>query len=235
MTYVLVHGGGFSASCWDELLPHLNAPGVAVDLPGRGNRPGDLAAITIADFVASVTHEIVQRDLTDVTLVGHSMAGLTLPGVAENIPARLRQLVFISCSVPPRGASLGEVLAGFSPSTSVIADRLGDGLVDGRGVLHPDMATPMFCNDMDQAQTASTLARLVPEALGVLSEPCDLTGLRHPIPRTYVRLTLDASLTLDTQDRMIKNLGEVEVADLDAGHMAMISQPRELADLLNGL
>jgi hypothetical protein len=93
----------------------------------------------------------------------------------------------------------------------------------------------MFCNDMDRAQTASTLARLVPEALGVLAEPADLTGLRHPIPRTYVRLTLDASLSLDTQDRMIKNLGEVDAVDLDAGHMAMISQPRELADLLNGL
>jgi pimeloyl-ACP methyl ester carboxylesterase len=194
-----------------------------------------LAALTVADFVASVTDEVVQEDLTDVTLVGHSMAGLTLPGVAETIPTRLRQLVFISCSVPPHGTSLGEVLGGFSPRTSVIAERLGDGLVDGRGVLHPDLAAPMFCNDMDRAQTASTLARLVPEALGVLAEPADLTGLRHPIPRTYVRLTLDASLSLDTQDRMIKNLGEVDAVDLDAGHMAMISQPRELADLLNGL
>jgi pimeloyl-ACP methyl ester carboxylesterase len=235
MTYVLVHGGGFSGSCWEELLPHLNRRAVAVDLPGRGTRPGDLAALTVADFVASVTDEVVQEDLTDVTLVGHSMAGLTLPGVAETIPTRLRQLVFISCSVPPHGTSLGEVLGDFSPRTSVIAERLGDGLVDGRGVLHPDLAAPMFCNDMDRAQTASTLARLVPEALGVLAEPADLTGLRHPIPRTYVRLTLDASLSLDTQDRMIKNLGEVDVVDLDAGHMAMISQPRELADLLNGL
>ncbi len=235
MTYVLVHGGGFSGSCWDEILPHLDGRTVAVDLPGRGARPGNLAEITVADFVASVTDEIVGQDLTDVTLVGHSMAGLTLPGVAEAVPTRLRRLVFVSCSVPPHGTSLGEVLAGFSPTTSVIAERLGDGLVDGRGVLHPDLATAMFCNDMDQAQTASTLARLGSEALGVLAEPADLTGLRHPIPRTYVRLMLDASLSLDTQDRMIRNIGEAEVVDLRAGHMAMISRPQELADVLNGL
>ena len=88
---------------------------------------------------------------------------------------------------------------------------------------------------MNATQTASTLARLVPESVGVLTEPTDLTGLRQPIPRTYVRLTLDASLSLDSQDQMIKNLGAVKVVDLDAGHMAMISRPRELAALLNGL
>ena len=93
----------------------------------------------------------------------------------------------------------------------------------------------MFCNDMNGAQTASTLARMVPESLGVLTEPSDLTGLRQPVPRTYVRLTLDASLSLDTQNQMIENLGDVDVVDLDSGHMAMISHPGELAGILNRL
>jgi pimeloyl-ACP methyl ester carboxylesterase len=208
---------------------------LSVDLPGRGGRPGDLAKLTIADFVASVADDVLRQDLTDVTLVGHSLAGVTLPGVAETIPTRLRRMVFISCAVPSHGTSVGEILGDFSPSTAAIADRLGNEVVDARGVLHPDLAATMFCNDMNAAQTASTLARLVPESFGVLTEPSDLTGLRQPIPRTYVRLTLDASLSLETQDRMIKNLGDIEVVDLDAGHMAMISQPRELGALLNDL
>jgi pimeloyl-ACP methyl ester carboxylesterase len=235
VAYVLVHGGGFSGSCWDELLPHLNERALAIDLPGRGGRPGDLSSLTVADFVASVTDDVVQADLTGVTLVGHSLAGLTLPGVAESIPTRLRRIVFLSCAVPPHGTSVGEVLGSFSPSTAAIAERLGDGVLEARGVLHPDLATTMFCNDMNGAQTVSTLARLVPESVGVLNEPTDLTGLRQPIPRTYVRLTLDASLSLETQDQMIKNLGDVEVVDLGSGHMAMVSHPRELAALLNEL
>jgi pimeloyl-ACP methyl ester carboxylesterase len=235
MTYVLVHGGGFSGSCWDELLPHLTDRALPIDLPGRGSRPGDLTTLTVADFVASVATDVVREDLTDVTLVGHSMAGITLPGVAESIPTRLRRIVFISCAVPPHGTSVGEVLGSFSPSTAAIAERLGDELVDARGVLHPELATTMFCNDMNGTQTASTLTRQVPESVAVLTEPTDLTGLGQPIPRTYVRLTLDASLSLDTQDQMIKNLGDVEVVDLDSGHMAMISHPRELAALLNKL
>jgi pimeloyl-ACP methyl ester carboxylesterase len=233
VTFVLVHGGGFSGSCWDELVPLLDGPVYAVDLPGRGSNPADLANLTVSDFVDAVTGEIESRGLTDVKLVGHSMAGLTLPGVAECMPARLRALIFVSCSVPPHGTTLAEVLGDLSPTTKAIAERMGDEVVDGRGVLHPDLAAAMFCNDMDDRQTAVTLGRLVPEALSVLSEPADLTGLRHPVPRTYIRLTVDASISPESQSEMAHNLEPVNVIDLDAGHMAMISRPADLASILN--
>jgi pimeloyl-ACP methyl ester carboxylesterase len=217
------------------LRPFLDQPSVAVDLPGRGATPGDLSTLTVADFVASVVEEIESHDLSDVTLVGHSLAGLTLPGVADKVPERLRRLVFVSCSVPPHGVPLAAILEGFSPSAATIAAQMGDQLMDSRGILHPDLARVMFCNDMDEDQTASTLGRMVPEATGVLTEPSDLTGLRRPVPRAYVRLTLDGIISLETQDRMIENLGEAEVIDLEAGHMAMISRPVELAGVLHQL
>ena len=191
--------------------------------------------MTITDFVDSVTNEIVARDLRDVTLVGHSMAGLTLPGVAERIPDRLSHLAFVSCAVPPHGTPLTDVLGDLSPAVHEVAARIGDDVVDSQGGLHPDLFVAMFCNDMDERHTASTLARRVPESFKVLSDPTDLTGLRHPIARTYVRLARDASITLDAQNKMIANLGAVNIVDLDAGHMAMISQARELAGILNAL
>jgi pimeloyl-ACP methyl ester carboxylesterase len=192
-----------------------------------------LATVTVADFVASVAVEILGNDLRDVTLVGHSMAGLTLPGVAELVPGRLRRLVFVSCAVPPHGTSLLDVLGDLSPAAREVAERIHDDVIDSRGALHPDLARAMFCNDMNEVQVAATLDQMVPESIGVLSEPSDLTGLRQPIPRTYVRLLRDASISLDVQNQMIENLGPVEVVDLDAGHMAMISRPRDLADIIN--
>jgi pimeloyl-ACP methyl ester carboxylesterase len=127
------------------------------------------------------------------------------------------------------------VLEGFSPNAAAIAERLGDEFMGGDGVLHPDLARAMFCNDMNEEQTASTLERMVPEAFGVISETVDHTGLRHPVPRTFVRLTRDAIISLDTQDQMIENLGGADVVDLDAGHMAMISRPGDLARVVNSL
>jgi pimeloyl-ACP methyl ester carboxylesterase len=235
MPFVLVHGGGFAGSCWDRLLPVLGGSAYAVDLPGRGDNPGDLSTITVDDFVSAVSDVIVDNDLHEVVLVGHSLAGVTLPGVTEQVPDRLARVVYVSCSVPAQGTSVAETLVDLSPTVSHLAEHLGDGadVVDSRGALHPDIATAMFCNDMDEEQTAFTLERMVPEAPGPISEATDLTGLRHPIPRTYVRLAFDASIDLEAQDRMIGNLGDTEVIDLAAGHMAMISQPDELAQLLN--
>ena len=159
-------------------------------------------------------NDIVAEDLSDVTLVGHSMAGLTLPGVAERIPDRLSHLAFVSCAVPPDGTPLTDVLGDLSPAVHEVAANIGDDVVDREGGLHPDLFIAMFCNDMDERQTASTLARRVPESFKVLSDPTDLTGLRHPIPRTYVRLARDASITLDSQNKMIANLGAVSIIDL---------------------
>ena len=235
MAYVLVHGGGFDRRCWDPLLPLLDAPAFAVDLPGRGSRPADLDRVTIADFAEAVAAEITERDLDDVVLVGHSLAGITLPGVAGRVGDRLRHLVFVSCAVPPDGASVAEVLDSLSPAVAEVAGQITDDAVSAEGTLHPDLAGAMFCNDMDDALRASTLELLVPEAFGVLSEPVDLSPLGAPIPRTYVRLLQDASLTLDAQDRMVANLGGARVVDLDAGHMAMISRPADLSAILAGV
>jgi pimeloyl-ACP methyl ester carboxylesterase len=51
---VLVHGGDHSSACWDPVVAHLVAPVRAVDLPGRGSRPAELAAVTLADCVHAV-------------------------------------------------------------------------------------------------------------------------------------------------------------------------------------
>jgi pimeloyl-ACP methyl ester carboxylesterase len=230
-----VHGGGFDSSCWDLLTPLLHAETYAVDLPGRGASAADLATVSLSDFADAVAAEIRARDLFDVTLVGHSLAGMTLPGVAARVSDRIGRLVFISCVVPPNGVSVADVLDTLSPTVAGIAARLDEDAIAADGTLHPDFATAMFCNDMDERQRAFTLAHLVPESLNVISEPADLDGLRHDIPRTYIRLLRDASLTLESQDRMVANLGDVQIIDLDAGHMAMISRPTELAAILEAL
>ena len=52
---VLVHGGGLAGLTVEEI--HRQAPELdvlAVDLPGRRDKPGDLWTLTIADWVDSL-------------------------------------------------------------------------------------------------------------------------------------------------------------------------------------
>src|SRR5713101_94803 len=208
------------------MMPYVDADTRAIDLPGRGAHPAPLANLTTIDFVDAVVDEIVSNDLTDVVLVGHSLAGITLPGVAARIPGRLRRLVFIACTVPADGTSVFDSLP---PDVQAAAEETSG---PDEATLQAEMAKTVFCNDMDDELIAWTLSHMVPEAMKVAYEPVDLSGLRQPIPRTWVRLLRDVIVTPEKQDQMVRNMGGAEVVELDAAHMAMISYPKELAEIL---
>jgi pimeloyl-ACP methyl ester carboxylesterase len=114
---VLVHGGAHAADCWDltigeigSLAPELTV--IAVDLPGRRAKPGDLWTLTIADWVTSVVADVEDAGLEDVVIVGHSMAGLTVPGVVTKLgAARVREMILAAACVPPDGKAMVDVIA----------------------------------------------------------------------------------------------------------------------------
>jgi len=224
VTFVLVHGGAHGAWCWEPLLGHLEGPALAIDLPGRAGRPGDLETLAIRDFAEAVAGDVETADLSGVVLVGHSMAGLTIPPVLERIPDRIARVVLVACVVPREGQTLFDAMA-LPESERPRSPRDG---------LDPQRAREMFCSDMDAAQTRFVLDRLCPESVGVMNEPARGAGLRLPVPRSYVKLLRDQALAPAFQDEFIRNAGPgCRVHELDAGHDAMISRPRELAAILN--
>jgi pimeloyl-ACP methyl ester carboxylesterase len=205
------------------MLRHLRSPALALDLPGRAGRPGDLEKLTVADFAASVVEEIESAGLSRAILVGHSMAGITMPRVLERVPGRIAHAVFVSCVVPREGQSLLDALALPEAERPRSPSLLGE-----------EQARAMFCSDMDEAKARFVLDRLCPEAVGPMSEPASLAGLRGPVPRSYVKLLRDEALAPALQDEFARNAGPgCAVHELDAGHDAMISRPRELAEILN--
>jgi len=115
---VLIHGGAHAADCWDPTVVELarQAPELrvlAVDLPGRATKPADLTNVGIADFVNSVVADVDDAGLRDVVVVGHSMAGLVVPGVVAKLgAARVRELMLIAAFVPPQGLSVVDTLGG---------------------------------------------------------------------------------------------------------------------------
>lgn len=230
MTFVLVHGGAHGAWCWERMIPHLEGDAVAVDLPGRGANPAPLDSLTSEDWAQAVVETITELDAEQVTLVGHSLAGITLPRVAEAIPECLARMVFVSCVVPPDGGSVIDIL---TPEIRPLAEQ---NLRQKQASALPEaVAREMFCGDMTEEQARFVLDRLVPEAWGPMLEPCRLAGLSRGVPTTYVKLLQDTVLPPALQDEMIARMGDVDVVVLEAGHDAMVSQPEGLAKVLNPL
>lgn len=232
---VLVHGGQHTGRCWQPTVDALAriAPDVktlSVDLPGRGRTPGDLATLTIAQCVDSVVAQIEEAGLGEVVLVGHSMAGLTVPGVAAALgPERVRRLVMVACCVPQQGRSIVDTLAGPFRVMAARAARSGKPAKPMPRL----MADLMFCNGMTKEQRSFVHDQLCGEASTITAERVDRSALSPQIPRSWVLPLQDRSLRPKQQRRYIDNLGGVDdVVEVDACHDVMVSHPDELAAVL---
>jgi pimeloyl-ACP methyl ester carboxylesterase len=232
---VLIHGGEHSADCWEPTVVELQrqAPQLrvlAVDMPGHGVTRGDLTAVTIADCVQSATDQIEAAGLRDVVIVGHSLAGLTVPGVVTALGSgRVREMILAASCLPAQGEAVVDALTGPLAWYVRRAVRLKK----------PPKTTPdwlsalLFCNGMSREQRRFTLSRISPEATTIITEPVDRTGLPEEVSRTWILTLRDHALLQRVQLRSIVALGGVQtLIPVDTCHDLMISEPGLLAGIL---
>lgn len=231
---VFVHGGGHTGACWSRTIDAMRAVApevetLAVDLPGRRNEPGDLATLTIAQCVDSVVRQIDEAGLRHVVLVGHSMAGITLPGVSTALGSeRVAHMVYLACCVPPQGHT---VLSTLKPPVSWIA-RTFARLAKVSKPMPGPIATWMFANGMSKELKREVVAGLVAESSALTREPVDRSAMPD-LPTTWILTRRDQSLRPATQREFAANLGTVdEIIEIDTCHNAMMSEPEQLARLL---
>lgn len=233
-TFVLVHGAWSNADAWPLVAAHLRAGGHTVatpDLPAHGADAAAPTSVSLDDYVATVADAITTAGAPAV-LVGHSMAGTVISMVAERHPDLVERLVYVAAFLLPSGQSL----YGFTQSSPGMAESLlGPALRPGDGVLGVDPAqfVDVFCHDAPADLAAAALAALRPDPLAPLGTPIEVTaerwGQRH---RTYVHTTADRCVSPASQAEMVAVVGAHTVHTVDAGHLAMLSQPEALAALI---
>src|ERR1700710_1096497 len=220
---VLVHGGEHAGDCWDLVVAELRRlePEVrilAVDLPGRGRTPGDLTTATIGQWVDSVVADIEGAGLGDIVIVGHSMAGVTVPGVVAKLgSSRVREMILATAFVPPQGSTIADTLGGPLAMVARSAARIG------RPMKIPAPAARWaFCNGMTPAQRRLAMSKLHAESARIPGEPVDRSGLPADVPRTWILTTRDRALSVASQHASMAALGGVDtVVPVDACHEEM--------------
>jgi pimeloyl-ACP methyl ester carboxylesterase len=231
---VLVHGGAHAADCWDLTIAELACREpklrvLAVDLPGRGRHPADPARATLAGWADSVVADVAEAGFRDVVVVGHSLGGLTVPGVVARLgPSRVRELILAAAFIPPQGLSVVDVLRG--PLAPLA--RLGVSTNKSFGM--PTAAARFaFCNRMSHDQRAYALARIYGESSRVIAEAVDRRDLPDEVPRTWIMTLRDRALSVRQQRGCISALGGVDtLICIDTCHDLMYSEPGRLAEIL---
>jgi pimeloyl-ACP methyl ester carboxylesterase len=231
---VLIHGGAHAADCWDLTVAELACQEpklrvLAVDLPGRGRNPADLLTVTIADWVDSVVAEVENASLDDIVVVGHSMGGLTVPGVVARLGAtRVREMVLATAFIPPQGSSVVDSVAG------PLAPLARAGARGGKLAALPNVAARLaFWNGMTRERRRFARQRLYPDSVRVIAERVDRSDLPAEVSRTWIMPLRDRALSPRQQRRCIESLGGVDtLVCIDTCHDLMYSEPRQLAAIL---
>jgi pimeloyl-ACP methyl ester carboxylesterase len=103
--YVLVHGGKENGVVWEQVVALLEEKGHRVFTPSSSNPESS----TLDKHVSEACSLLVDENLNNVILAGHSYASFIITGVADRIPERIKHLVYIDSSVPASGQSLKDI------------------------------------------------------------------------------------------------------------------------------
>ncbi|MFQ5897387.1 MAG: alpha/beta fold hydrolase [Candidatus Methylomirabilia bacterium] len=234
--FVLVHGACHGAWCWEAVAEKLSARGhrvVAMDLPGHGRRASERARASLQSYARAVLDAMALEGISRGIVVGHSMAGLVIPKVAELAPERVAHLVFVASVVVPHGGNLFETH--LTPPTSTMMQGLARGRGNGSYHYSAETAWARWMNDLPRHHPAvqAALPRLTPQPLRPWLERLDLKRFyAMTVPRTYIRCLKDVAVTPEQALGYAQRLG-VTPLDMAAAHDVMLSAPEAVARVLD--
>jgi len=219
-TFCLIHGAWHEASCWEEVMPLLEARGheaLAPDLPLHDPTAG-------FDERARPALEALSGAADPVVVVGHSMGSAYATLVAVARPASL--LVHLC----PR-------LGGFEPPWGA-PDTFREGFpfpadrADGTSVWEPEAAVAAIYPRLPAKTAASLAERLRP----MVQPPGDYPLSEYPdIPTVLVYAADDEFFEPASERFMARELLGVEPIEISSGHFPMVEHPKALATLLDRL
>lgn len=237
---VLVHGGWHGGWCWRKVVPLLRAAGHQVWTPTLtelGERRHLLGPeVGLATHVADVANLLDHEDLRGVVLVGHSSGGPVVAGVAERAAERLAHLAYLDAFVPEDGQALVDLLT--AERRHGFEERVR---TEGEGWKLPspapgpwDVSLRQVWGVGDEADIRWMVPRLAPHPFKTMTDP---HRAGHPaaaaLPRSYLRCTGFPSPAFDRTAETARRPGSGwRLRELATGHDAMVTAPRELADLL---
>ena len=235
-TYVLVHGAWHGAWCWDRVVPLLEKAGhraVAIDLPGHGQDRTPIAQVSLQAYAGRVC-DVLSAQEEPVVLVGHSMGGLAITQAAEQTPAKVRTLVYLTAFLLRDGQSLLDVAQ--ADTDALVLPNLVQSADGTSAVVREDALKQVFyagCPDEDVARAKSLL---VPQATAPFATPVQTTaGNWGRIPRVYIECLRDRAISPAVQKQMYTASPCQRVISMDTDHSPFFSAPRELAQHLASL
>ncbi|WP_308637172.1 alpha/beta hydrolase [Paenibacillus silvisoli] len=236
LTFVLVHGSWADASFWNGVAGELRRMGHTVfvpEYPGHGGDPN--MNVTHGMISRSVADYIINHQLRDIVLVGHSFGGSVIQKVAELVPERIKRLVFMDGFVLGDGQS---VVDQFPPQVQQSFEELRKASADDALIMPFPLFREAFVGLADLPLARQLYSEIRPEPAKPAFEKLDLKAFyKLNIPRSYLYLTEDNLLPQGEgygwHPHMSSRLGLFRLVRSAGDHMTYFrTQPALLAQKL---
>lgn len=231
-TFVLVHGGWHDGAAWNPVTTYLERKGYAAFAPTiAGHGKGVDKQVNHAQSTQSIVSYIVNNNITDAVLLGHSFAGTIIAKVAEAIPERIRRLIFWSAFVLNDGECVNDNVP---PSFRSLFDSLAKASADRTVMLPFPIWREVFINDGDLELARWSYEQLSPEPYQLILDRLDMKKFYSlHIPKSYLNCTEDTALPQDEwgwHPRMSNRLGLFRLVQMPGSHEVIFTNPTGLAE-----
>ena len=215
---VLVHGAWADGSSWSGVIERLQADGYHVTAP----------QFPLTSLAADVARLRQVLDLQDgpVIVAGHSYGGQIMTALGTDAP-NVAGLVYVAAFGLDQGESLGALLSQ-GPVTPALAHLVTD--KQGFGWLSEDDFVSHFAADVDPVKAKVMYA--VQQALA-MSAFGDMMGVPawKTLPSWYLVAADDQAIPPDAE-RMFASRMAATTVEIPASHVAMVSHPGDVAQLI---
>jgi pimeloyl-ACP methyl ester carboxylesterase len=216
-TVVLVHGAFADGSSWQKVIPLLEKAGlkvVAVQNP-----------LESLESDVAFTKRAIRDAEEPIVLVGHSWGGVVITEAGDD--EKVKSLVYVAAYAPDAGQSLVDVASKYPDQESrktFVKDE------DGYLKISDDGISRYFAAGLSPDEQ-----RLVAVVQGRFHVRATTMPVSHAAwrdkPSFMVVATQDQIIAPQMQRDQVKS-AKAEMIEVPSGHVAMLSHPEEVADLI---
>jgi pimeloyl-ACP methyl ester carboxylesterase len=218
MRIALVHGAWADGSCWAGVIRRLQAAGHSVIAP-------QFPHTSLADDVARLRH-VLSLEAEPTLVAAHSFGGQVITALGTDAPNAVG-LVYVAGFGLDEGETIGGLLAQGPPTPAIAHIQIDD---QGLVWLPEDDFVKHFASDVDPVEARVMFAVQQPLAASTLEDVMGTPSWKS-LPTWFAVAQHDEVIPPDAERQFAQRMGATTV-ELDSSHVAMISHPDEVTDLI---
>jgi pimeloyl-ACP methyl ester carboxylesterase len=228
--FLLIHGAWHGGWVWNEISEILNYQGYSVSTPtltGLGEKKHLLSSkITIDTFIEDVVNHIIFENLNNIILVGHSFAGSVISGVADKLKDRIQKLIYFDAVILKDGQKPFDI----APK-ELVKQRIELAKRFGNSISIPAPSADAF-GVFDVKKSLLLEEKLTPHPLSSYQSKLKIKNeIGNGIPLFYIFCNDPVYKSLESSRKVVRKL-KWPIFELNAGHDAMLTHPKETLNLL---